>query len=80
MVKITLAVEGMMCRNCEKHMNEAIEKAFPVKKVTSSHEKNETVIIAESQLEEAALKAAVAEAGYEMKSYSCEAYKKGLFG
>jgi len=27
MVKVTVAVDGMMCGMCEKHMNEAIEKA-----------------------------------------------------
>ena len=80
MVKITLAVDGMMCSNCEKHMNKAIEEAFDVKKVTSSHKDKQTVIISKEELDEAALKAAVAEAGYEMKSYSSEPYKIGLFG
>ncbi len=35
MVKITLEVEGMACGMCEAHVNDAIRKAFPVKKVTS---------------------------------------------
>ena len=39
MVKITLEVEGMACGMCEAHVNDAIRKAFPVKKVTSSHTK-----------------------------------------
>ncbi|MBR1724126.1 MAG: heavy-metal-associated domain-containing protein [Ruminococcus sp.] len=80
MVKMTLEVEGMMCHNCEKHVNEAIKSGFDVKKVTSSHEDKQTVIIANEELDEAALKAAVSEAGYEMKSCKSEPYKKGLFG
>lgn len=37
MLKITLGVDGMMCGMCESHVNDAVRKAFPVKKVTSSH-------------------------------------------
>ena len=40
MVKITVGVEGMQCGMCEAHVNDAVRKAFPVKKVTSSHTKN----------------------------------------
>ena len=36
MLKITLGVDGMMCGMCESHVNDAVRKAFPVKKVTSS--------------------------------------------
>ncbi|UQT47967.1 hypothetical protein M5E87_24950 [Flavonifractor plautii] len=38
MTKYTLVVDGMMCGMCESHVNDAVRKAFPVKKVTSSHE------------------------------------------
>ena len=48
MVKITLEVEGMACGMCEAHVNDAIRKAFPVKKVTSSHTKGKTEILAEN--------------------------------
>ncbi len=42
MVKITLDVEGMACGMCEAHVNDAIRKAFAVKKVSSSfHKKKE---------------------------------------
>ena len=40
MVKITLEVEGMACGMCESHVNDAVRKTFPVKKVTSSHGKD----------------------------------------
>ena len=48
MTKTTLNVEGMMCGMCEACMNEAIRKAFEVKKVSSSHSKNLTEIISEA--------------------------------
>lgn len=39
MYKITLDVDGMACGMCEAHVNDAVRKAFQVKKVTSSHSK-----------------------------------------
>ena len=36
MWKYTVEVNGMMCGMCEAHVNDAIRKAFPVKKVNSS--------------------------------------------
>ena len=44
MVKITVGIDSMACGMCEAHINEAVRNAFPVKKVTSSHTKKETVI------------------------------------
>lgn len=80
MVKITLNVEGMACNMCETHINDAVRNAFPVKKVKSSHTKKETVIIAENDLDEEALKAVIAKTGYEVVAVSKEPYeKKGLF-
>ena len=32
MIKYTLVVEGMQCSMCESHVNDAVRKAFPVKK------------------------------------------------
>ena len=45
MWKYTVHVEGMMCGMCESHVNDAVRKAFPVKKVTSSRSRNETTVI-----------------------------------
>ena len=45
MFKITVDVDGMQCGMCENHVNEAVRGAFPVKKVSSSHSKKQTVII-----------------------------------
>ena len=80
MLKITVQVDGMMCGMCESHVNDAVRKAFPVKKVTSSHSKGETVILTENDIEEGALRATISATGYEVKAVSKEPYeKKGLF-
>lgn len=80
MVKIIVGVEGMACGMCEAHINEAVRNAFPVKKVTSSHTKKQTVIIAESSVDEEKLKDVIAKSGYKSVSISKELYKKkGLF-
>lgn len=79
MVKITLEVEGMACGMCESHVNEAVRKAFPVKKVTSSHTRRRTEVIAEAPIEEAALKAAVEATGYSVRSVRTEPYEKRGF-
>ena len=80
MVKITLAIEGMACGMCEAHINEAVRNAFQVKKVTSSHTKKQTVIIAEKDIPEQELKNVIVKAGYDAVSVSSEPYnKKGLF-
>ena len=52
MVKITVGIDGMACGMCEAHINEAVRNAFPVKKVTSSHTRKETVILAEREIPE----------------------------
>ena len=81
MLKITVKVDGMMCGMCESHVNDAVRKAFPVKKVTSSHSKRETVILTENDIDESALRSAINATGYEVKAVTKEPYeKKGLFG
>ncbi|WP_434309012.1 heavy-metal-associated domain-containing protein [Hominifimenecus sp. rT4P-3] len=80
MVKITVGVEGMACGMCEAHVNEAVRNAFPVKKVTSSHTKKQTIVLAEKDIPEQELKKVIAAAGYDVVSVDCEPYeKKGLF-
>ena len=83
MIKITMKIDGMMCAMCEAHMNEAVQKAFGVKNVTSSHDKGETEFIAEPAPDEAKLRETVEKAGYKFVSYSTEPYEKkgfSLFG
>ena len=80
MVKTILKIEGMMCGMCESHINDAVRRAFRVKKVTSSHMKGRTVVIAEDGADPEAMRAAIAAKGYgvgEMQSVPYE--KRGLF-
>ena len=71
----------MACNMCEAHVNDAIRENFKVKKVNSSHTKNQTEIISEEPLDETAIKEAVAPTGYKLLGISSEPYeKKGLFG
>ncbi len=80
MQEITVGVEGMMCGMCENHVNECVRKHFSVKKVTSSHEKKRTVILAEEELDEEKLRAAIDETGYTVTSIETRPYeKKRLF-
>lgn len=80
MVKITLGIEGMACGMCEAHMNDAVRAALPIKKVTSSHKDQKTIILAENEISEEEIKKVVEPTGYKLTSIKCEPYqKKGLF-
>lgn len=81
MYKITLNIEGMACGMCEAHMNDAIRAAFAARKVTSSHVKKQTVIIAENDIDDAKLAETVKSTGYQLTGITREHYeKKGLLG
>jgi len=81
MWKYTVRVTGMMCGMCESHVNDAVRRAFPVKKVTSSRSKKETTVIAETELDEAALREAIRATGYDAGEIRKEPWgKKGLCG
>lgn len=80
MMRYTVTVEGMQCGMCEAHVNDAIRKAFPVKKVESSHGKNRTVVLTAEPIDEEALKAVINRTGYAALRVQSEPYeKKGLF-
>ncbi|MDY3018663.1 heavy-metal-associated domain-containing protein [Candidatus Pseudoscillospira sp. SGI.172] len=79
MVKTILKVEGMACGMCEAHVNDAVRKAFSVKKVTSSHAKGRTEILSEQPLEEEKLRAAIEATGYQVTAISSEPYEKKGF-
>ena len=75
MWKYTVRVTGMMCGMCESHVNDAVRRAFPVKKV------KESTVIAETELDEAALREAIRATGYDAGEIRKEPWgKKGLFG
>lgn len=80
MVQYIVAVDGMSCSMCEAHINEAVRRALPVKKVTSSHSKGQTVVLSETELDEDALRKAISDTGYQVLSIQSHPYqKKGLF-
>ncbi len=80
MTKTTLKIDGMACGMCEAHVNDAIRKAFNVKKVSSSHSKGETVIISEQPLSHDRIEQTLAPTGYKLTGIDEEPYvKKGLF-
>ena len=78
MVKITLDIDGMACGMCEAHVNDA-RKAFAVKKVSSSHSKGQTEIIADQPLDDDELKKAVEETGYKVLGIHTEPFEKKGF-
>ncbi len=80
MIQYTVDVEGMACSMCEAHVNDAVRKAFSVKKVTSSHSKGQTQILSEKELDEEALRQAISATGYRVLAIRSQPYeKKGLF-
>ena len=80
MYKTTVKIDGMMCGMCESHINDAIRAKMPVKKVSSSYKKGETVIISENRLSTDMITAALDGSGYRVLNVICEPYeKKGFF-
>ena len=79
MVKTTALIEGMSCSMCEAHINEAVRKAFPVKKVTSSHKKGVTEILSEAQLDKESLRDTIGRTGYTLRDEKSEPYEKKGF-
>lgn len=79
MVKITLSIQGMACGMCEAHINDAVRKAFPVKKVTSSYRKGKTEIHAETCLDTVRLKSVIDATGYQVMDVQTESYEKKGF-
>ena len=80
MKKTVVKIEGMMCGMCEARVNDVIRRNFKVKKVKSSHVKNEAVIISEGYIDENTLKSALLETGYKVLGVEESDYvKKGLF-
>ena len=81
MVELTIEVEGMKCGMCESHVNDSIRRACYVKKVTSSHSKNKTVVVAEDNVDRQAIINAITAQGYTVGNVSVKPYeKRGLFG
>ncbi len=62
----TMIIEGMMCAHCTGRVQKALEAVEGVESVVMSLEEKSAVLTLSSKVEDEALKAAVAEAGYEV--------------
>lgn len=72
----TLGVTGMTCGNCVKHVTEELTEVPGVENVTVALEvggTSEVVVTSDAALDEAALRAAVDEAGYEVATLTVQA-------
>ena len=60
-----ITVKGMMCGHCEAHTKKALEAVDGIVSATADHNTDTVVIETSKEVSEAAIKAAVEEAGYE---------------
>ena len=79
MTKTILGIDGMLCPMCEAHINDAVRRAFPVKKVSSSAVKKQCEILSEEPLDEQKLRDVIAPTGYTLLSIHSESYEKKGF-
>ena len=80
MNKYILKINGMRCSMCESHINDAIRKKLPIKKVKSSHIKNVTIIISDGDISNELFHDIIDPTGYELVDIKKEEAKKSLFG
>ena len=60
-----ISVNGMMCAHCEAHVKKALEAIEGIDSAAPSHEDNTVTIVTSKDVDEASMKAAVEDAGYE---------------
>ena len=72
MVKVTVNVTGMMCGHCEAHVNKAIQEAFGVQDVVSSHDAGTTIFSAPEKVDEDKVRQVIKDAGYEVTGITQE--------
>ena len=63
--EMKIAVNGMMCAHCEAHVKKALEALDGIESAAASHEENLVTITNSKDVDEAVIRAAVEEAGYE---------------
>ena len=64
-ITMKISVKGMMCGHCEIHIKKALEAIDGITSATPSHERGTVTIETSKEVDGAAIKAAVTEAGYE---------------
>jgi len=78
MVKVIMEVEGMHCPMCENRVNNAVKALLAPQSISSSAKDNKTEFVASQSPDEAAVRAAIEDIGFTVKSYKEEEYKKGF--
>ncbi len=63
--EMKIKVNGMMCAHCEAHVKKALEAIDGIETAVASHEENMVTITNSKDVDEALIKAAVTDAGYE---------------
>ena len=63
--EMKISVNGMMCAHCEAHVQKALEAIDGIESAVADHEKNLVTIKSTKEVDEASIRAAVTEAGYE---------------
>ena len=76
MIQTIVKVEGMICGMCEAHVNDAIRKAVPAKKVTSSHTKGEALILIVEKPDAETIRRAIDPTGYTVTDITSSPYEK----
>jgi len=60
-----IKVEGMMCAHCEAHVKKALEAIDGIENAEASHEQKSVTITTSQDVDEALIRQAVVDAGYE---------------
>ena len=63
--EMKIRVNGMMCGHCEAHVKKALEAIDGIESAVASHDENKVSITTTKDVDEALIKAAVEDAGYE---------------
>jgi len=63
--EMKITVKGMMCAHCEAHVKKALEQLQGIETAVANHEENLVTITTSATVNEATIKAAVEDAGYE---------------
>lgn len=66
MEKVTLKIEGMMCKHCQKHVHDALAKMDGVENVEVSLEKNSAEVTTSKKISTEDFSKVIGDAGYEL--------------
>ena len=66
MEKVTLKIEGMMCKHCQKHVHDALAKMDGVENVEVSLENNSAEVTANKKISTEDFAKVISDAGYEL--------------